>query len=86
MLSLEKLVEDYERVAEDKLSSDLKLVMLIRRCPGTLRQHLGTQCFEDYLLLSSQRSLDQLRADYMKMDLWEDLEAGSELQGGEPER
>ena len=40
LLSLEKLVEDYERVATEKLSSDLKVATLIRCCPVALRQHL----------------------------------------------
>ena len=40
LLALEKLMEDYEQMSQDKLNNDLKVATLLRCCPQTLRQHL----------------------------------------------
>ena len=40
LLALEKLMEDYEQMSQDKLNNDLKVATLLRCCPHVLRQHL----------------------------------------------
>ena len=47
LLALEKLVDDYEKLSGEKLSSDLKTATLLRCCPGTLRQHLELTMSKD---------------------------------------
>ena len=40
LLALEKVMEDYEQMSQDKLNNDFKVATLLRCCPQLLRQHL----------------------------------------------